>query len=78
LWRASSFWELGGFSAVPVAEDWELQKRAMRREFCAVHVDALIFEHRIHEQNKWAADTVQYGGMAGVARFLEHYAEQND
>jgi glycosyltransferase involved in cell wall biosynthesis len=75
LWAATAFWLIEGYSTVPVAEDWDLQLRAARMGYFGYKADALIFEHRIHEQNKWAADAREYGGMAGVAHFLENYGE---
>lgn len=71
LWRASAFWRIGGYSAIGVAEDWELQRRAARAGYAAAHADAVIFEHRIHDGNKWTGDAAKYGGMAGVAKLLE-------
>jgi glycosyltransferase involved in cell wall biosynthesis len=75
LWTATAFWLIEGYSAVPVAEDWELQKRAARMGYWGNKTNALIFEHRIHEQNKWTADAARYGGMAGVADLLENYGK---
>lgn len=75
LWRTSAFWRIGGYSAIGVAEDWELQRRAARAGYAAAHADAVIFEHRIHDGNKWTGDAAKYGGMAGVAKVIENYVK---
>jgi len=73
LWRRESFWKLGGYSGIQVAEDWELQTRAMRSGKYGEHIDFTVFEHRQHERNKWQADAARFGGMAGVAKEVANY-----
>jgi glycosyltransferase involved in cell wall biosynthesis len=70
LWKRQAFWSIGGYSAVEVAEDWEIQRRATKAGLVGAHVDAPIFDHRLHENNKWAMDSKKYGGLVGVANFL--------
>jgi glycosyltransferase involved in cell wall biosynthesis len=73
VWRADAFWRLGGYRDVPVAEDWDLQRRAMDRGYVGAKVDALIFEHRQHGANKWDVDAIEYGGLSGVSTYLDTY-----
>jgi glycosyltransferase involved in cell wall biosynthesis len=73
LWRATAFWHLGGYSDIAVAEDWELQVRAMARGVIGAKVDATIFEHRLHGANKWQRDAVKHGGLEGVALLVSNY-----
>jgi glycosyltransferase involved in cell wall biosynthesis len=70
LWRREAFWKLGGYSDVAVAEDWELQRRAAKADMLGAKIDFEIFDHRLHDRNKWDADAKQYGGMEGVAAWL--------
>lgn len=78
LWRRDWFWQIGGYSSAPVAEDWELQKRAARAGLIGAHSDFVIFEHRLHDKNKWSVDAARLGGLAGVARLLDDYAKQTN
>ena len=67
VWRRDSFWKLGGYSDIPVADDWELQARAARARMYGAKINAPIFNLRVHPDSKWATDSVTYGGMVGVA-----------
>lgn len=75
LWRRQAFWQIGGYSAVDAAEDWEIQRRAMAAGLRAVRSDALVFDHRVHDKNKWTYDAARLGGLTGVGRYLEDYGK---
>lgn len=75
LWRRDWFWQIGGYSSVQVAEDWDLQKRAAMAGLIGAHSDFVIFEHRLHDKNKWALDAAKFGGMAGVAKVIQDYGK---
>lgn len=73
LWRRAAFWKTGGYRGVPVAEDWDLQRRAMREGMIGAHTDSFIFEHRVHDNNKWERDAINFGGLQGVSQWLNQH-----
>jgi hypothetical protein len=73
LWHRDEFWRIGGYAAIGVAEDWELQLKAKRAGYVGAHTDANIFEHRLHDRNKWSTDAARYGGLSGVAQVVNSY-----
>ena len=70
LWRREAFWKIGGYSNAPVAEDWVLQRDAAGAWLAGIHVNRVVFEHRLHGENKWTKDSAQYGGLKGVSEWL--------
>lgn len=71
LWRRDNFWAIGGYDDLPVAEDWELQRRAARLGARAHRINMPVFDHRLHDRNKWTRDSQLYGGLSGVAEWLK-------
>lgn len=70
LWRREAFWSIGGYRSVEVAEDWDLQRRGAAAGLVGGKVDAVIFEHRVHEDSKWQRDSQRLGGLSGVSAWL--------
>jgi hypothetical protein len=66
MWRTKSFWRVGGYSDIKMAEDWELQRRAIAAGIKAIHIEDKVFFHRLHPDSKWERDKKQIGRTALV------------
>jgi hypothetical protein len=70
MWRTKAFWSVGGYSDITVAEDWELQRRAIAAGIKAVHIEDKVFFHRLHLDSKWNRDRK----VVGIDKLKEELA----